>query len=202
MVAITLLILLAASVSQAAVIIREPVPQSVGADGGDASSTKPTILTDLKSIDADVEATTQKIEEFQGNSPKAILPVVVARNHLDHTIQQAIGHASFYDKLSDADATTGVNFLTGTLEPSIAAHIKALEEKKPIFVVAKSTNTIALSLTDLKKELDNLFDALKSDFPDSQQQAYQDAAKKIDDDVQEGITSFGGSTAGAPGGRK
>ncbi|KAH9840370.1 hydrophobic surface binding protein [Teratosphaeria destructans] len=219
MVVIThLILLLAASFSQAAVIIRDGTtlgPRDVFTrdDGPTVDKTKSTLLADLKKINVDLGKATAKVKEFHTNNVRSIFPLEVARDKLESTIQRTTGLAASYHQLSSADATAGIDFLTGvsrihhltllghdsssrltridqTLEPGFAAHIGALVDKIEYFAAAKYTKSVARPLEALKQDVDNLFGALKTKFPADQQEAYQGVTEKIDDDLQEGITTF------------
>ncbi|WPH04467.1 Hypothetical protein R9X50_00735800 [Acrodontium crateriforme] len=171
MVAIKNILFFATAISAAAIVRRDAA----------------TVLADLKKVDSDTNALTTAINNYSGGAIAAI-PISSAESTLDKDIKQTTSDAG--GSVSEADAQTIVSYISGTLQPDIAASLTALKGKSSQISAAGLKSTVENDLKTLKTDTDALGAKLVASAPSDQQAAAQSVLAKIDADLTSAIAAF------------
>ncbi|CAD6444258.1 88ee55e3-7759-4024-a49e-dd0ac489dc56 [Sclerotinia trifoliorum] len=146
MVAIKNVILFISAVSAAAISRRTPA----------------TILSDITTIDTNVNALTNAVKNYNGGF-FGLISVSSTESTLENSIKNAATDASNTSPLSSADSEN-IFVEIDNLKPDINEALNALVEKKSTFASAGVDSTVASDLANLKKETDAFGKALLAIF--------------------------------------
>ena len=173
MVAFKIILLLAAS-AIAAVIPRDAA----------------TIEKDLKTLNSDTSNLHTAINNYNGGGAINAIPIQNAEQTLDKAINNADTDTKSSAAINDADTKTILVFIKNTLEPNLAATLKALVTKKADFSKDGFTGIVLSDLQTLKKDSDTFGADLLKKIPTDQQSAGKAALSKIDADFNNAIKQF------------
>lgn len=148
-----------------------------------------TVQSDLNTINSDTQKLTSDVNAYNGGLLAAIQPEN-DESQLDKDIKQATTDANNSAPVSDADATSIINYIKNTLTPSIESALSALKAKKSQFASAGLQNTVLNDLKTLKNDTDSLGSALLAKTPDAEQADGSAVIDQIDGDFDDAISYF------------
>ncbi|CAF9925070.1 MAG: hypothetical protein GOMPHAMPRED_003807 [Gomphillus americanus] len=149
-----------------------------------------TIEKDLKTINTDISNLHTAVNNYNGGGAINALPIQNDEQTLDKAINSADTDAKNSGAVNDADSKTIIAYIKNTLEPNIAATLKALIAKKADFAKDGLTSTVLSDLQTLKKDTDTFGADLLKKTPSGQQSAGKAALAKIDADFNNAIKQF------------
>ncbi|ATZ52369.1 hypothetical protein BCIN_08g01140 [Botrytis cinerea B05.10] len=114
--------------------------------------TPATILTDITTIDTNVNALTKAVDNYNGGFFD-LLTVSSAESTLETSIKNAATDTANTSPLSSADSTNILNAINHLI-PDIQQALDALVAKKTTFANAGVASTVEGDLANLKKETD------------------------------------------------
>ncbi|KID74341.1 uncharacterized protein G6M90_00g083110 [Metarhizium brunneum] len=144
----------------------------------------------LQTINSDTSAVTAAVNNYNGGGFTNAVPIVTAQQQLSKDVKETTETAKNTGVVNDADANDIINYITGTLQPNIAASLAALKAKKANFDADGLTPIVKSSLTDLKTDTDKLGAALIAGTPAGLQEQAKAIQKKIDADFADAIAFF------------
>ncbi|KAG6017520.1 hypothetical protein E4U43_000997 [Claviceps pusilla] len=116
-------------------------------------------LDDLHAINSGTVSLTIAINAYTGGLLGGF-PILDAEAKLITVIKTATTNAISSGPATLAEAHNIINFITGTMEPTIKTSFAAIKSKKPLFEAAGLTSAVKSILESLKLATDNLGAAL------------------------------------------
>ncbi|KAF8862307.1 hydrophobic surface binding protein-like protein A [Acephala macrosclerotiorum] len=147
-----------------------------------------TILSDISTIDTNVNALTTAANNYNGGI-LAALPITSAESTLENSIKQGTTDAQATSQLSSADAQSIIAAIN-TLIPDIATSLTAVENKKADFASDGLTSIVLGDLNSLKNDTDAFADALIAIASADTETEAQSQKATIDSDFQAAIDDF------------
>ncbi|GAB0138444.1 hypothetical protein EsDP_00006679 [Epichloe bromicola] len=148
------------------------------------------VKSDLQLINADTQAVTAAVNNYNGGGYANALPIVGAQSKLSDDIKAATDHAKAAGGLSEADADAIVGYIRDTLQPSIQASLSALKSKRDKFAGDGLSPIVKSSLGSLKMDTDNLSAALVAGTPPSRVSEAKAVSDAIDASFDDAIAYF------------
>ncbi|KAL9616585.1 MAG: hypothetical protein Q9160_008565 [Pyrenula sp. 1 TL-2023] len=146
-------------------------------------------LRNLQAIDTATRQLTTTVQQYDGSLLGA-LGINGASQNLGNQIDSANAAAQDEPPTSSADSQTIITFITGTLEPDIAASLNALVAKKPQFDNIGLSGLVLTNLQSLRQKTASYSATLVGIASADQAANARAAAAKIDADFARAIASF------------
>ncbi|KAK2590952.1 hypothetical protein QQS21_011371 [Conoideocrella luteorostrata] len=163
---------------------------AVAATGSVIKRDAAAVKQSLQTVNSDTQAVTTAVNNYNGGGIVNALPIVNAQQQLSKDIKSATQTAKDAGTVSEADATDIINYITGTLQPSIATTLTALKGKKDKFDADGLSSTVKSSLESLKTDTDDLGAALIGGTPPSKTEEAKAVQAKIDSSLDDAIAYF------------
>ncbi|KAL9110064.1 MAG: hypothetical protein Q9227_005403 [Pyrenula ochraceoflavens] len=146
-------------------------------------------LANLQDIDDATNSLTSTVNNWDGSLLGA-LGINGAAQDLGNQINSANTDAQDEPVASSADSQEIIGFISGTLEPDIAASLDALVAREADFEADGLSSLVLNTLNTLKTDTDNYSTTLEGIASSDQTANAEAAAASIDDDFNAAIAAF------------
>lgn len=148
------------------------------------------VLADLKVVQSDNQKLQTAIANYNGGGLGPAIPILNAAKQLDNDIKTTTSDSDAAGNVSETDAQSILDYITNTIEPTIASTMNTLHQKKATADANGLTSIVHDQLVTIKGDTDKLGASLKAHAPADKQAAATAILTKIDADFQKEIDEY------------